>query len=66
MTHCNLHGVNIVTEEDFPGGLRCESCRREIEPGEEYAEILTGFVDHIPMTYLICLSCEDEKIDRSC
>ena len=33
----------VVTEEEFPTGLICPGCRREVEPGDPYKEIPVGF-----------------------
>lgn len=49
--------AQIVTKADFPHGLRCADCDREMEPGEHYSARLEGFVDEVPLTVLTCELC---------
>lgn len=47
----------VVTEEDFPHGLRCAECNRELPPGERYSEKLDGFIGDTPTVILVCVTC---------
>ena len=43
--------------EDWPHGLRCIDCNRELGGGDRYASRLEAFQDDIPITEIICLEC---------
>lgn len=37
-----MNAERVVRSEDFPHGLRCISCDRELRDGDHYSEQLTG------------------------
>lgn len=49
---------DVVTEDEFPNGLRCIRCDREIEPGQPYSSGLALMLeDGAFMTELHCVYC---------
>ena len=47
----------IVRAEEYPFGLRCGRCHEEIHEGERYSTVLQGFIEAIPLTLVVCVSC---------
>lgn len=47
----------VVTEEEFPYGLRCDSCGRELLPGQPCKDRLEDFIDAVPLTVITCVYC---------
>ena len=51
--------------EEFPHGLRCMTCNRVIEYGEEYGELLDGATgEGITKHDLVCVACETNPAHR--
>jgi RNase P subunit RPR2 len=50
----------VVWAADWPHGLRCGECRLLLEPGDRYAERLTGMAGEIPVVEIVCRGCEDQ------
>lgn len=42
---------------DYPGGVRCSECHRDILPSESVQERLTGMVLDIPVVEPVCYNC---------
>jgi hypothetical protein len=49
----------IVSAAKFPYGLRCGECSRPLEPGDRYAESLTGMAGDIPVVKVVCVPCDE-------
>jgi len=58
--------VLICTYDDFPDGLRCSECNREIEWGDRYSERVVGMMgdtfadltgEPVVEVELVCLRC---------
>lgn len=47
----------IVRQDEYPQGLLCGKCEREIHQGERYSTLLQGFVEETPLTLVVCASC---------
>lgn len=47
----------IVTEEDWPHGLRCLDCDSELSVGAAYSKRLVGIFDGSPIVELVCAPC---------
>lgn len=47
----------VVTELDFPHGLRCMDCDEVIEPGQVYSERLRGMIGGDFFVELVCPPC---------
>jgi len=52
-----VSGPLVVKTEDWPHGLRCMECNRELVEGDQYSERLSGFVDDTPAVHIICAEC---------
>lgn len=52
---------NIVTEEDFPYGLRCSICSQVIEVGQPYSEVPSGFIGEDVLVELVCVYCGGDE-----
>ena len=50
----------IARPEDWPHGLRCMDCGRDLG-GESYVERLEGFVGDSLITEIVCPSCESKS-----
>lgn len=48
----------VYDESDWPGGLRCGECQRELETGDTIAERLEGMFGGIPIVEIICGACD--------
>ena len=48
---------NEYHADDWPHGLRCIDCRRELTECDRYASRLEAFQGDIPITEIICLEC---------
>ncbi len=46
-----------MTEADFPHGLRCPTCDREILPGQPYSEHPDSMQDEHVVVLLTCVYC---------
>lgn len=44
-------------EADWPHGLRCMDCDRELSDGDRYTSRIVAFQDDIPVMEIICLEC---------
>jgi hypothetical protein len=50
----------VVTESDFPHGLRCATCHRVIGVGRPYEGRITDVDDHGGIhTILTCVYCDE-------
>lgn len=48
----------VITEAEFPGGVRCMDCKVAMEESMPYSEHLEGFTaSGIPMTHVACVYC---------
>jgi hypothetical protein len=47
----------VVRAEDWPYGLRCGECHREMTDGENYSRRLSGFVEDAPVSVVVCVPC---------
>jgi hypothetical protein len=52
------HPDLIVRPEDFPDGLRCGECHREMTDGEHYAHRLSSFLGDTPVVRIVCVPCD--------
>lgn len=48
----------VFREEDFPHGLRCAECHREMTGGERYTHRLSSFVGDTPVVVIVCVPCD--------
>lgn len=48
----------LVKSEEWPHGLRCMDCHRELIEGDIYTERLEGMIDDTPLVEIICSDCE--------
>lgn len=50
----------IVEVDEFPTGLRCATCERDIEVGMPYGSVVTGILaDDVMVAVLRCVYCCD-------
>lgn len=54
-------GIIATVEYIGPHGLTCMDCEREIHPGDEVAERLSGMVEDVPLVEIICGPCGSEE-----
>jgi len=54
----------IVSAKKFRYGLRCGECDRPLEPGDRYAESLTGMAGHVPVVKIVCVPCDEGQRTR--
>jgi hypothetical protein len=47
----------IVRAEDWPHGLTCADCHKELTDGESYSHRLSAFVGDVPLSYAVCVPC---------
>jgi hypothetical protein len=47
----------IVSEEDWPHGLRCIGCDEKLTAGMAYSERLLAFQDDLPVVEIVCVPC---------
>jgi hypothetical protein len=47
----------IVTEEDWPHGLRCLDCNAELGAGTTYSKRLVAVFEDSPIVELVCAPC---------
>jgi hypothetical protein len=47
----------IVTEEEWPHGLRCLECDAELGAGDAYSKRLVAFFQGSPIVELVCAPC---------
>lgn len=48
----------VVTEEQFPDGLCCIRCKRQLDPGMPYTLVFDGFaLDGVTLEELCCVYC---------
>lgn len=48
---------NIMFGSEWPHGLRCMDCHKELTHGQFYSERLTGFTDETPVCEIVCVDC---------
>lgn len=52
-------GLGLVVEpEEFPFGLRCMDCDRQISTGALYSERLSGVSGESFVVELVCVECD--------
>jgi len=47
----------VVTEEEFPDGLVCVRCKRQIEPGQPYDSRFDDYENGMMCEELTCVYC---------
>ena len=52
----------IFRGEDFPHGLRCAVCKREMVEGEAINECFQRFIDDAAVVVLTCMGCQGKDI----
>ena len=50
----------IVRQEEYPHGIRCPDCKRELKDGEPYAERFEGVWRKFPIAEQCCVYCGGE------
>jgi hypothetical protein len=48
----------VVRPDDFPDGVRCAECHRELTDGEQYAHRLSAFLGDTPVVRIVCVPCD--------
>lgn len=51
----------LMTEAQFPHGLRCTRCSRVILPGQPFTDDPTGVHGGVVLVELICVYCDREQ-----
>lgn len=46
-----------IQAHQWPHGVRCMDCRKELTDGTPYIERLEGFVEETPTTEIVCVPC---------
>ena len=49
-------GLPVITE-DWPHGLRCAECHRELGEGDRYSERLDSLIGDTPAVLIVCIGC---------
>lgn len=47
----------VVTEAEFPYGVVCSLCGRELQPGQPYTSKPDAMLDNDPIEVLACVYC---------
>lgn len=47
----------VITEEQFPNGVLCMSCKRVLLPGQPYTSVMDAMDGDVAIEQIVCVYC---------
>lgn len=53
---------SVMREDEFPGGVQCPGCFRDLKDGDPYKTVLEELYEGMPVETVMCVYCSLEDI----